>query len=107
MRPHRSLCCLLCFTSIGGSGWCSHSGLHSCQRGLLIEEFLNVGPCGTLRFSDGAAFLQGPRGIVELLPQGFQVTFTLVSVGVGNEGKQLGGAEGPGDTLCFWLGALR
>ncbi len=107
MWTNRSLRRLFCFTSVGGSGWCSHSGLHSCQCGLLVEKFLNVGPCRALGLSDGAAFLQGPRGVVELLPQGFQVTITLMPVRVGNEGKQLGGAERPRDALRFWLGALR
>ncbi|KAF3842063.1 hypothetical protein F7725_024014 [Dissostichus mawsoni] len=70
------------------------------QGGLLVEEFLNVGPRRTLGFSDGAAFLQRPGGVVELLPQGFQVAIVLVPVG-------LGGAEGPGGALRFGLGDLR
>lgn len=68
---NRPLCCSLCLTSKGGCGWCSYSRLHSCQCGLLVEEFLDVGPCRTLRFGDGATFLQRPGGVVQLLSQGF------------------------------------
>lgn len=89
-----------------GCGGRGEDGLHGSQRGLLIKQLLDVGPCGALGLCDGAAFLQGPRGIVQLLPEGLQVPVTLMAVGVGDEGQQLGGAEGTGGALCLPLLAL-
>ena len=39
--------------------------------------------------------------MVQLLPQSLQVPVALVPVRVGDEGEQLGGAQGPGGALCL------
>lgn len=105
-RPRRPVGCLVGFAGVDRSGRCGHGGLHRRQGGLLVEELLNVGARRAFRFGDGAALLQGPRRVVEFFPQGLQVTVALVPVRVGDEGEELGGAEGPGDALSLGLGTL-
>lgn len=76
-------------------------GFHGSQSGFLIEQLLDVGSSRALRLCDGAAFLQGPGGVVQPAAQGLQVGITGIPVRVGQEGEELGGAERP------WGGAFR
>lgn len=70
-------------------------GFHGSQRGLLIEQLLDVGPSGALGLRNGAALLQGPGGVVQPAAQSLQVGVAGAPVGVGDEGEELGGAERP------------
>lgn len=81
---------------------CLHGdGFHSSQSGFLIEQLLDVGSSRALRLRDGAAFLQGPGGMVQPAAQGLQVGVARVPVRVGQEREELGGAEWSwGGTFC-------
>lgn len=44
----------------------------------LIQQLLDVGPLGALRFGDGAPLLQGPWSVAETASQNLQVGVVLV-----------------------------
>ena len=54
----------------------------------LVQQFLDVGPLGALWLCDGAALLQGPRGVAKATAQNLEVSIALVAQrGVGCSGR--------------------